>query len=578
MVFSLGSFAMVQPFLELLFGKTELIYVAPKFTLSSQSLIENLRFLISKIIIEYGKPEALLFICILVIILFIFKNFFRYMGLYYIAPIRNGVVKDLRNKMYTKVLELPLSFYSENKKGDTISRITNDVQEIEWSIMCSLVMAFRDPITIIGYIVALFIISPYLTFYALILLPITAFVINRIGKSLKRKSAVVQQKMGTILSVIEETLTGLRIIKAFNAFQFSRDNFHEINSDYKRRMISIYRRRDLAAPVSEFLGTIVIVVVLLIGGKMVLSPGSSLNAAVFITYLVIFSQLIPPMQSFAAAYYNVIKGMASVERVEVLLNAEEVILENPNAISIKQFEKSVEFKNVNFAYGNEPVLNNINFTIEKGKSIALVGHSGAGKSTIADLLPRFYDCSNGEVLIDGKPIKDLVISDLRGLMGIVTQESILFNDTVINNIALGQDNPSEEKVIEAAKIANAHDFIMELEDGYQTNLGDNGNRLSGGQKQRINIARAVLKNPDILILDEATSSLDTESERLVQNALNNLLQNRTSLIIAHRLSTIQFADEILVLNKGEIVERGTHDSLIAQNGFYKRLVDMQEVK
>ncbi|NVO02003.1 MAG: ABC transporter ATP-binding protein [Bacteroidetes bacterium] len=575
MVFSLGSFAMVQPFLELLFGKTELIYVAPKLTLSSQSLIENLRFLISKIIIAYGKLEALLFICILVIILFIFKNFFRYMGLYYIAPIRNGVVKDLRNKMYTKVLELPLSFYSENKKGDTISRITSDVQEIEWSIMCSLVMAFRDPITIIGYIIALFIISPYLTFYALILLPITAFVINRIGKSLKRKSAVVQQKMGTILSVIEETLTGLRIIKAFNAFQFSRDNFHEINSDYKRRMISIYRRRDLAAPVSEFLGTIVIVVVLLIGGKMVLSPGSSLNAAVFITYLVIFSQLIPPMQSFAAAYYNVIKGMASVERVEVLLNAEEVILEKPNASPIKQFGKSVEFKNVNFAYGNEPVLNNINFTIEKGKSIALVGHSGAGKSTIADLLPRFYDCSSGEVLIDGKPIKDLVISDLRGLMGIVTQESILFNDTVINNIALGQDNPSEEKVIEAAKIANAHDFIMELEDGYQTNLGDNGNRLSGGQKQRINIARAVLKNPDILILDEATSSLDTESERLVQNALNNLLQNRTSLIIAHRLSTIQFADEILVLNKGEIVERGTHSALIEENGVYKKLFDLQ---
>jgi ABC-type multidrug transport system fused ATPase/permease subunit len=575
MLFSLGSFVMVMPFLGLLFGTTQLVKVAPPFTFSVHSFSENFNYIISKIIINYGKPEALLFICVLVIVLFILKNFFRYMGLYYIAPIRIGVVRDLRNAMYRKVLELPLSYYSDNKKGDTISKITNDAQEIEWSIMCSLVMVFRDPITIIGYTVTLFLISPYLTIFVFVLIPVMAFIINSIGKSLKRKSLVVQQKIGTLLSVIEETLTGLRIIKAFNAFKFSNDNFQEINNDYKRRMISIYRRRDLVAPLSEFLGAIVIVVVLLVGGKIALTPGSNLKPEIFITYIIVFSQLIPPIQSFTAAYYNILKGMASVDRIETLINAEEVIIEKQNAIPIKKFENSIEFKNVNFSYANEPVLRNINFIIEKGKTIALVGHSGAGKSTLVDLLPRFYDCSNGEVLIDGNPIKELIISDLRELMGIVTQESILFNDTVINNIALGQENPSKESIINAAKIANAHNFIMELENGYNTNLGDNGNRLSGGQKQRINIARAVLKNPSILILDEATSSLDTESERLVQDALSNLLKNRTSLIIAHRLSTIQFADEIIVLNKGEITERGTHSELIEKNGIYKKLHDLQ---
>jgi subfamily B ATP-binding cassette protein MsbA len=456
-----------------------------------------------------------------------------------------------------------------------MARMTSDVQEVEWSIMSSLEMIFREPITIIVFLTTLFIISPQLTLFILVLLPIAGYLIGQIGRSLKRTSQKGQKKMGELLALIEETISGLRIIKAFNAIFSTHERFKKENVVYTKLMVRLYRKRDLAAPLSEFLAILVIVPVLYVGGKLVLSNDTGMGAAVFITYLGLFSQLLPPAKSFTAAFYNIQKGAASVERIQVILKAEEVILEKPDAIPVKDFKSEIEFRNVGFHYGNEPVLNNINLKVEKGKMIALVGPSGAGKTTMVDLLPRFYDCSEGQIIIDGHNVKDYVISDLRGLMGIVTQESILFNDSVYNNIAFGMKNVSEQDVIQAAKIANAHDFIMEMENGYQSNIGDRGMKLSGGQKQRISIARAVLKNPPIMILDEATSALDTESERLVQDALMKLMKNRTSVVIAHRLSTIQYSDEIIVIQKGEIVERGNHNELTAKNGVYRKLCDLQ---
>jgi len=574
-VFSLVSLAMVVPFLQLLFGNQKLVLVQPEFHLTISSVTGNFNYYISTIINNYGKVEALIFICIFVVILFFLKNFFRYMGMYYLAPVRNGVVKDLRNDLYMKILILPLSYYTEQKKGDIMARVTTDVQEVEWSIMSSLEMIFRDPLNIVIFLVTLMIMSPPLTLFVLVLLPFTAFLIGRIGKSLKRSSDRVQKRMGIILSVIEETLSGLRIIKAFNAIDYSDKKFQKINDNYTQMMNRVYRKRDLANPLSEFIGALVLSIIMWFGGKLVLGSNASVTPEVFIAYVVIFSQLIVPVKSFVTAFYNIQKGAASAERIRYVLDAEEVIMEKPNAIKLKEFRNEIVYKNVSFTYEKEQVLSDINLTIGKGKTIALVGPSGGGKSTMADLLPRFYDCSKGEIIIDGIPIKDLVITDLRGLMGIVTQESILFNDTVFNNIAFAMQDVPEEKVIEAAKIANAHEFIVELENGYHTFIGDRGSKLSGGQRQRLSIARAVLKNPPVLILDEATSSLDTESERLVQDALEKLLKNRTSIVIAHRLSTIQHGDEIIVLQKGEIVERGKHADLIVKDGIYKKLCELQ---
>jgi ATP-binding cassette, subfamily B, bacterial MsbA len=574
-LFSLGSLAMVVPFLGLLFGTQKLVLVKPYFHFSTNSVTETFYYYMSKIITDYGKVDALIFICVLVIVLIFLKNFFRYMGIYFIAPVRNGIVKDLRNDLYLKILILPLSYFSEQKKGDIMARITNDVQEIEWSVMVSLEMIFRDPINIVIFLVTLMVMSPQLTLFVLVLLPIAALIIARIGKSLKRSSDKVQKKMGVILSVIEETLSGLRIIKAFNAIDYSEEKFKKINDIYTRQMIKVYRKRDLANPLSEFLGVLVGVVIIWFGGKFVLGNNSSIAPNVFIAYVVIFSQIIPPAKSFVTAFYNIQKGAASADRIEQVIDAEEVIEEKKDAFPIKEFRKNITYSNVCFTYEKEEVLSNVNLTIEKGKTIALVGPSGGGKSTMVDLLPRFYDCTKGEIKIDGIPIKDLVISDLRGLMGIVTQESILFNDTVFNNIAFGLKDAQEAEVIEAAKIANAEEFIVELENGYQTYIGDRGGKLSGGQRQRLCIARAILKNPPILILDEATSSLDTESERLVQDALEKLMKSRTSVVIAHRLSTIQHADEIIVLQKGEIVERGKHAELIEKNGIYRKLCELQ---
>jgi subfamily B ATP-binding cassette protein MsbA len=453
--------------------------------------------------------------------------------------------------------------------------MTNDVQEVEWSIMSSLEMAFRDPITMITYLITLFVISPSLTIFVLVLLPVSGLIIGRIGKSLKRTSDKGQMRMGIILSMIEETISGLRIIKAFNAIDFADKRFQKTNHEYNRLMVRLYRKRDLASPLSEFLSACVVTIVLWYGGKLVFAQDNFLDAAAFLVYLGIFSQLMPPAKSITQAYYNIQKGAASVDRIENILAAPEIIEEKPDAVEKKEFTSEIEYRDVNFAYGTEPVLKNINLVIQKGKTIAVVGPSGGGKSTLVDLLPRFYDCTMGGIFIDGIDIRDMVINNVRGLMGIVSQETILFNDTVFNNISFGMDNVSEDAVVAAAKVANAHEFIEMMPLGYYTNIGDRGTKLSGGQRQRLSIARAVLRNPPILILDEATSALDTESERLVQQALENLMRNRTSVVIAHRLSTIQFADEIIVLQSGKLVERGTHNDLLERNGTYRKLYELQ---
>ncbi len=574
-VFSLFSFALLIPFLNLLFGIEDLVTTKPEFSFSTDALFGYLNYYISDIIIAQGKISALAFICVVILTAFFFRNLSRYFAMYFMAGVRVKGVRDLRNSIYKKLLILPLSYFNKQKKGDIIARITTDVQEVEYSIMNYLEIIIRDPITLIAYFAFMISMSPQLTLFVMIILPITGLIIGRIGRSLRKSSTIGQSRFAGLLATIEESISGLRIIKAFNAIFYSGNKFTDQNNSYAKILLSIYRRRDLSSPMSEFLSSAVIILVLWYGGRLVLSDAQSIQAADFITYIVVFSQIIPPAKTFAQGFYSIQKGMASAERIFEILDAEEVIEEKKDALPIHNFEKEIEFRDVGFAYNTEPVLKNINLKIAKGKLIALVGESGGGKSTLVDLLPRFYDVTGGVILIDGKDIRDCIISDLRGLMGIVTQESILFNDTVFNNIAFGNEEATEEEVIAAAKVANAHEFIMEMEKGYQSTIGDRGQNLSGGQRQRLSIARAVLANPPILILDEATSSLDTESEKLVQNALLNIMKDRTSVVIAHRLSTIRHADEIVVLKKGEIVERGTHEKLIQSAGAYKRLLDMQ---
>ena len=494
---------------------------------------------------------------------------------YYIAKVRVSSFRDIRDEVFKKILVLPLSFYHTRKKGDIISRVTTDVQEVEYSIMNYLDMIIRDPITIIAYFIFLLSMSPSLTLFVMIVLPVTGYIIGRIGRTLRRQSKIGQNRLAGLLSTIEESIGGLRIIKAFNAINFMDRKFVDQNKDYAKIILSIYRRRDLSSPMSEFLSSCVIILVLWFGGRLVMGDNSPISGEIFITYMLIFSQIIPPAKTFATGYYSMQKGLASADRIFDILDAEEVIEEKKDAIPIKNFNSDIKYKNVTFRYEDQDVLKNIDLDIGKGKIIALVGQSGGGKSTMVDLLPRFYDTVEGEILIDGINLKDYKIDDVRGLMGIVTQESILFNDTVFNNIAFGMQNVSEEDVIEAAKVANAHEFIEKMPEGYQTNIGDRGTKLSGGQKQRMSIARAVLRNPPILIMDEATSALDTESERLVQEALANIMSNRTSIVIAHRLSTIKFADEIIVIQKGKIAERGTHDALIEKDGIYRKLHELQ---
>jgi len=574
-VFSLFSFTLLVPFLNLLFGQEELVSVKPVLEFNTRSFLNYLNYEISQIIISEGKVQALIYICGVILVAFFLRNFARFMAMYFMANVRIGAIKGLRNAIYSKILILPLAFFSQHKKGDIIARVTTDIQEVEFSIMNYLEMIVRDPVTIIAFLIFMISISPQLTLFVLIILPITGFIIGRIGKSLRKQSKIGQNLFAGLLATIEETIGGLRIIKAFNAIDYTESRFMKFNETYSKLLIWIYRRRDLSSPLSEFLSSAVIIVVLWFGGRMVLDENPTIAAADFITYIVVFSQIIPPAKTFAQGFFSIQKGIASAERIFEILDADEVIEEIPNAKAVDGFKKEIEFKNVIFRYEKEDVLKDINLKIPKGKLTALVGESGGGKSTIADLIPRFYDVTAGEIYLDGENIKTLKIEGLRKLMGIVSQESILFNDTILNNIAFGLENVSKEEVIAAAKVANAHEFILNTDDGYETNIGDRGVKLSGGQRQRISIARAVLANPPILILDEATSSLDTESEKLVQEALFNIMKDRTSIVIAHRLSTIQHADEIIVLKKGEIVERGTHKELIALDGVYKRLQNLQ---
>ncbi len=573
--FSLFSFALLIPFLNLLFGINKLVTERPTLHFETHSILNFLNYYISQIIIHSGKIQALIFICLIILASFLFRNLGRFFAMYFIASVRTGAIRGIRNDVYTKMLVLPLSFYTKNKKGDLLSRITTDVQEVETSIMNYIEIIIRDPITIIAYLAFMISMSAKLTLFVLAVLPVTGIIIGLIGKSLRRRSTDVQQRFARLLAIIEESISGLRIIKGFNAISFFDSKFRAENLAYQKKQVKVYRRRDLSSPLSEFLSSLVIVVVLWFGGKMVLASHPEIQAADFITYIVVFSQIIPPAKSFTQGFYNIQKGLASAERIFEVIDAEEVIEEKPGALPIQHFEKEIRFEHVFFKYEKENILKDVNLIIPKGKMIALVGESGGGKSTIADLLPRFYDASRGRILLDGHDLRDYRINDLRKLMGIVSQESVLFNDTVFNNIAFGMSDVSYEDVERAAMIANAHNFILKMEKGYETNIGDRGVKLSGGQRQRISIARAVLANPDILILDEATSSLDTEAERLVQDALSKIMKGRTTLVIAHRLSTIQHADEIVVIQKGQIVERGTHQQLMTLAGVYKRLQQLQ---
>lgn len=579
-IFSVISLGMLSPFLLLIFKKENTLGEVSQNTsfFSGLNPVNQLKIYLFDVIQEpNGDIKALGIICVLILTFIVLKNIFLYLSSYFLTPIRNRILNDMRTNMYRKILVLPVGYFNDQRKGDIMSRLTNDLSDVEASIINLLEILFREPITILFFFSYMIILSPQLTFFLLLFLPVAGLIIGRIGRSLKKQSTKTQEKLGMILSTIEETLGGIRVIKAFNAEKKQFKRFDRQNDELLHIKNKVNRRRDLASPVSEILGITTVICVLWYGGRLVLR-NSFLDPGDFLAYILIFSQVIQPLKSLSTASYNVRKGAASVDRIEHLIKEDVAIKEIENPVVLHQFERDIEFKNVSFSYQDKLILNQINLKIEKGKMIALVGSSGAGKSTLADLVPRFHDAVSGEILIDGIDIKKYSLESLRNQMGIVTQEAILFNDTIANNISLGMENAEEEKIIAAAKVANAHDFILLKENGYQTTIGERGNKLSGGEKQRVTIARAVLKNPPILILDEATSSLDTESEKLVQDAINNLMNNRTSIVIAHRLSTIRHADEIIVLQKGNIVERGTHDTLMELNGFYKKLVTMQTVK
>ncbi len=583
-IFSVFSISLTIPFLELIFKNDAASYQTildkgiPVLGFSMKDLTDWAYYQMASLIIEQGKAYTLMLICFVVFIATFLKNTSRYFAMYFLAPIRNGVVKDLRNRMMKKSLELPLSYFSDERKGDMMSRMTTDVIEIEWSIMQTLELIFREPLLIIISLSALIFISPYLTLYVFLLLPVAGLVVALVSKSLKSRSAKGKIVFGQLFNIMEETLGALKVIKAFTGERFVQNKFEKVNEDYNKISIGLYRRADLTSPISETVVLGVLLLILFIGGTMVFDGTGSLSGSAFLGYFAVASQIVPPIKQITLAYNNIQKGLASEERIDKILHAENPIFNKQNPAKIDNFSNGIEFKNVSFSYkkGDDGyVLKNINLYISKGKTVALVGQSGSGKTTLADMIPRFYDTDLGEIKIDGISLKDLEIESLRKQIGVVTQESILFNDTIENNIAFGIENPDFNKIVEAAKVANAHEFILQQPDGYKTNIGDRGGKLSGGQRQRISIARAILKNPPILILDEATSALDTESERLVQDALNNLMKNRTSIVIAHRLSTIISADEIFVINKGELSENGTHKELLEKNGIYKKLFDMQ---
>jgi subfamily B ATP-binding cassette protein MsbA len=581
-IFGLFSFTLVIPMLGILFDTQQKVSIKPTGELSLDWIKDYLSYWMSSSIEQVGPSKALGYICVGIVLAFFLKNVTRYLAQYTLVPIRTGISRDLRRALHTKMSLLSISYFSEKRKGDLMSRMTTDVNQVEASMMSTLGLIVRDPVNIISSIVLLLMMSTKLTLVVFFLFPIAGLIIGNIGKSLKRKSRKGQVQIAQILSAIEENIFGLKVIKAFNAEKQINRKFEEELEKHQNIMSSIMRRRYLASPMSEFLSTMVMVVVIWYGGNLIfesqLNPlDSSLSPQAFIGFIVIFSQILPPVKSLSQGYYSIQRGSASAERISEILEAEIEVKEKVDARPISDFKDSIRFKNVGFAYTNKAVLNNINLTIKKGETIALVGQSGGGKSTLANLVARYYDVNSGSLEIDGTDIRDYKLADLRGLMGIVTQDAILFNDSIFNNIALGIDNPDPAKIIEAAKIANAHEFIINFEDGYEHNIGDGGHKLSGGQKQRLSIARAVMKNPPILILDEATSALDTESERLVQDALTKLMANRTSIVIAHRLSTIKNADKIIVINDGQVVEQGSHEELLQVEGQYHKLHHMQNL-
>lgn len=577
-LFALGTYSLVGPFLSILFGKVERVADPGVFKFSSAYALTFFKYYMSEFIDRNGQAGALMLVVVIVIIASLFKNGFIFMANNSMAFIRASTVRDLRRSLYHKVLKLPLSFFSDARKGDVMTRISNDVQEIEVSVMSSLTMMFRDPMYILIFLIFLFVSSYELTLFALVLLPLSGWLIGRTSRTLRSSSLLGQQYLGRLLSIVEETLTGLRIVKGFNAEEKMKSQFAESNERYAKVFKRVIRKAYLASPVSEFLATIVVMILMYVGGNFALSGTGNMTPEKLIAFLVVFSQIIQPAKNISTAWFSIQKGMASIDRIDQILDAEEKIVEKENPVHITGFNESIEFKGSWYAYNSEPVLKDINLKIKKGQTVAIVGKSGAGKSTLADLLPRFMDVDRGSVFIDGIDVRDLKIRELRYLMGIVSQHPILFNTSFKENIAFGVETAAMEEVENAARIANAHEFIIETENGYESVVGESGNKLSGGQRQRISIARAIMANPPILILDEATSALDTESERLVQDAMLNLMKNRTSIVIAHRLSTIQHADMIVVMDEGKIVETGTHAELmIKKDGFYSKLHSFQAI-
>lgn len=581
-VFNLLSLVLFIPVLQLIFRKPDDLVPVVKPQLENVfqlfSYIKDYYNYVMYELVQSDPKQALLFVCISVFIAFFLKNLFRYGAVWYQSELRMAVVRDVRDSIFLKALTLPLSYYSNERKGDLMARMNSDVGEIEIAVVSLLELIFREPIAIIINVASLIYLSPQLTVVSFFLLPISAFVISRIGKSLKRTAKKGQEQLGFLFSAIEEGLGGIRIIKAFNAIHSFFENFQALNLKHQKLVTKAFRKKDLSPLLNEVLGSGVMLCLVWFGGKMILeSKSDALSGEVFLTFVIVFSQLLRPIQSVSNNMANMTKAQASQDRINEVLNADERIVEIENAKPIQHFDNEIVFDNVSFKYGDEPVLKSINLTVKKGATIAIVGESGSGKSTMMDLLPRFYDASQGEITIDGENIKNFKIMDLRGLIGIVSQESILFNLSVRDNIAFGDPNPDMSRVVEAAKIANAHAFIESLEVGYDTVIGERGNKLSGGQKQRLSIARAIYKDPKILILDEATSALDTESEKLVQEALEKIMENRTSLVIAHRLSTIRNADEIIVLSKGEITEQGSHEALINKKGAYYKFCMLQGI-
>ena len=565
------------PLLNVIFEKVDVVAIIakPQFALNLEYFKAIFNFYFASIFKAYGQVGALQFVCVVIVVSVFLANLFKYWSQRVLTSMRTHVVKNIRESLFLKITSLQVGYFHSQRKGDLMSSLSNDVNEVENSVVSSVQVIFREPLMIIGYVVLLFSMSVKLTFFTLLVLPIAGGVIAWISRKLRKEAEVGQGLLGEMLSIIEETISGIRIIKAFNAQQYVREKFDQQNNKYRSVLKSMWNKRELASPISEFLGISIVVLVILYGGRLVLENQSELNASEFITYIILYSQILIPAKNISTAVTNIQRGIASGARIFSVLETDVNIVEDKDAIAKTSLNAQIVFKDVSFQYADTKVLEEINLTVEAGKMIALVGQSGAGKSTMADLLPRFYDVTDGQILIDGIDIRKIKLHDLNQLMGIVTQESILFNDTIFNNIAFGNKSASREAVIAAAKIANADEFIVKLSDGYDTNIGDRGGKLSGGQRQRLSIARAVLKNPPILILDEATSALDTESEKLVQDAIHKLMQNRTSIVIAHRLSTIQHADTIVVMQDGKIIEKGKHAELISMNGTYKKLTDMQ---